>query len=87
MIMVDTPVGLEVFFKQKTIKSYEKLVKIIKDGEELYASIDYDDWDGYSISWYDENLKDTKEPIWASEYAETNTYNDLAYLLDEMGQQ
>lgn len=83
---VDTPAGLDVFFKQNIIKSYEKLVKVIKDGQEMYANLNYDDWDGYSINWMDENYKEIEEPAWATEYAEATSYHELAYLLDEMGQ-
>jgi hypothetical protein len=79
--------GIDVFFKEKIVKSYQKIVKVIKDNQELYAQLDYEDWDGYSISWYDENYKAIEEPIWVSEYAKANSYHDLAYLLDEMGQQ
>lgn len=84
MIKVDIPAGLDVFFKEKAIKSYEKTVKVIKDGQELYANLDYDEWDGYSINWTDEYYKDVEEPAWATEYAEATSYHDLAYLLDEM---
>lgn len=86
MNKVDTPTGLDVFFKERTIKSYEKLVKVIKDGQELYAFLDYDEWEGYSIVWTDENYKDIEEPAWATEYANATSYHDLAYLLDELGQ-
>lgn len=78
--------GIDVFFKEKIVKSYQKLVKVIKDGQELYAQLDYDDWDGYSISWLDENYKEIEEPAWATEYAKATSYHELAYLLDEMGQ-
>lgn len=77
---------IDVFFKEKIVKSYQKLVKVIKDGQELYAQLDYDEWDGYSISWLDENYKEIEEPAWATEYAEATSYHELAYLLDEMGQ-
>jgi hypothetical protein len=81
---VDTLAGLEVFFKEKTSLSYEKTVKVIKDGQELYAFLKYDEWDGYSINWTDVDYKEVEEPTWATEYAEANSYHDLAYLLDEM---
>jgi hypothetical protein len=77
--------GLDVFFKEEVIKSYQKLVKVIKDGKEMYANLDYDDYDGYSINWMDENYKEIEEPKWATEYAEVNSYHELAFLLDEMG--
>ena len=77
--------GIDVFFKEEIIKSYQKLVKVIKDGEEMYANLDYDDYDGYSISWMDENYKEIEEPKWATEYAGVNSYHELAFLLDEMG--
>lgn len=83
---IDTPEGLDVFFKEKTIISYQKTVKVIKDDLEIYAQLDYDDWDGYSITWLDENYKKIEEPAWATEYAELTSYHELAYLLDEMGQ-
>ena len=83
---IDEPTGLEVFFKEKIVKSYQKLIKIIKDDKEIYAQLDYDDWDGYSINWLDENYKNIEEPAWATEYAEATSYHELAYLLDEMGQ-
>ncbi len=79
-------IGIDVFLKQNTIKSYEKLVKIIKDDQEMYALLDYDDYDGYSINWMDENYKEVEEPAWATKYAEATSYHELAYLLDEMGQ-
>jgi hypothetical protein len=77
--------GIDVFFKEEIIKSYQKLVKVIKDGKEMYANLDYDDYDGYSISWMDENYKEIEEPKWATKYAEVNSYHELAFLLDEMG--
>jgi hypothetical protein len=77
--------GIDVFFKEEIIKSYQKLVKVIKDGQEMYANLDYDDYDGYYITWLDENYKDIEEPEWATKYAEKNSYHGLAYLLDEMG--
>jgi hypothetical protein len=84
---IDTPTNLTVSFREKIIFSYEKMVKVVKDNQVLYANLNYDDWDGYSIKWYDENLKDIEEPNWASEYAEATSYHELAYLLDEMGQE
>lgn len=81
---IDTPTGLNVFFKSKTCLSYEKTVRVIKDEQKLYAFLKYDEWDGYSIDWTDENYKEIEEPIWATEYAEATSYHDLAYLLDEM---
>jgi hypothetical protein len=80
-------IGIDVFFKEKIVKSYQKLVKVIKDDQELYAQLDYDEWDGYSINWMDDNYKEVEEPAWATKYAEATSYHDLAYLLDEMGQQ
>lgn len=86
MNKVDTPVGLDVFFKEQTYKSYEKLVKVIKDGQELYANIDYDQWDGYGITWFNEDWQTIEEPAWATQYADATSYHELAYLLDELGQ-
>jgi hypothetical protein len=86
MNKVDTPAGLDVFFREQTYLSYEKTVKVIKDGQELYAFLKYDEWDGYSINWTDQNFKDIEEPAWATEYANATSYHDLAYLLDELGQ-
>lgn len=86
MNKVDTPAGLDVFFREQNYLSYEKTVKVIKDGQELYAFLKYDEWDGYSIVWTDENYKDIEEPAWATEYANATSYHDLAYLLDELGQ-
>ncbi len=84
---IDIPTNLVVSFREKTIFSYEKMVKVVKDNQVLFANLNYDNWDGYSINWYDEKFKDIEEPNWASEYAEATSYHELAYLLDEMGQE
>jgi hypothetical protein len=47
--------------------------------------LNYDDWDGYSIYWSDENSIRIDEPDWAVKYINENSNHDLAYLLDEMG--
>jgi hypothetical protein len=80
----DELTGLTVIFREKINKSYEKIVKIIKEDTTYIAELNYDDWDGYSISWANENSQLVEEPAWATEYAEANSYHDLAYLLDEM---
>jgi hypothetical protein len=80
----DELTGLTVIFREKINKSYEKIITIIKDGTTYIAELNYDDWDGYSINWADKNSQSVEEPAWATEYAETNSYYDLAYLLDEM---
>jgi hypothetical protein len=81
---IDEPTGLTVIFREKINKSYEKIITIIKDGTTYIAELNYDDWDGYFISWANENSQPVEEPAWATEYAEANSYHDLAYLLDEM---
>jgi hypothetical protein len=77
--------GIEVIFREKINKSYEKNVKVIKDGITYLVILNYDDWDGYSIYWSDENSIRIDEPDWAVEYINKNSNHDLAYLLDEMG--
>jgi hypothetical protein len=84
---IDEPTGLTVIFKEKTNKSYEKTVKVIKDDTSYIVFLNYDEWDGYSIVWTDDNYKDIDEPAWATEYAEATSYHELAYLLDEMGRE
>jgi len=97
---IDTPQGLEVTFQQKEILSYQKEIKVEKDGVVLVAEINYDDYDGYGITWYTPKVttlqgqggeytvttyEDAEEPKWATEYADLTSYHELAYLLDEMG--
>ena len=55
---VDEPTGLTVIFRERTNKSYEKSVKVIKDDTIYLAFLNYDEWDGYSIVWTDDNYKD-----------------------------
>jgi hypothetical protein len=47
---IDEPTGLTVIFKEKTNKSYEKTVKVIKDDTSYIVFLNYDEWDGYSMS-------------------------------------
>jgi len=83
----DTPEGLIITFEEKVVNHYRKSIKITKDGITIRADIDYDDWDGYQINWYDLDGKEIIEPSWASKYAEATSYHELAYYLDEMAKE
>ena len=76
---------MKVTLRDKEIMSYVLSVNIEAEGKEYTADIAYDTYDGYEVSFLDEQHKRITSPEWAKKYEEENYEGDsLGYWLESM---
>ncbi len=76
---------MKVTLRDKEIMSYVLSVNIEVEGEQHTAEIAYDTYDGYEVSFLDEQHKRIASPEWVNKYEEESVGADsLGYWLESM---
>jgi hypothetical protein len=72
---------MKITCKEKEIQSYVKDLEIEVEGEVYRATLTYDSYSGYELSFYGHDGKGIDWPEWADKY--DNGQRSLDYDLDE----
>lgn len=76
---------MKITLQEAEVRDYTKTVKIEDESGTYYAQIHWDYWDGYDVSFWDENQRPMTQPKWADEYIENaEATESLGFHLDNL---
>lgn len=75
---------MKVKVTDKEVLSYRLDIEIERDGETYQASIYYDTYDGYEVTFIDALGRRTTQPKWATDLEESGElFHSLGYWLED----